>query len=90
MTIDELKDCEGFTVQVVLNGSPGLAQIESRIFENGLPHLSCPPLVGSWSRPLWLPITEEVATKMSRNGHRNLFSTIRLIRESEDVARYAE
>ena len=90
MTIDELKDCEGFTVQVVLNGSPGLARIDSSFSEDGLPHLSCPVLVGSWSRPLLLPITEEVAAKMSRNGDTNLFSTIHLIRESDDVASYAE
>lgn len=90
MTLDELKDCAGFTVQVVLNGSDALAQIESRFSADGLPHLSCPASTGSWSRLLLLPITAEVAVKMSRNGGRNLFSTIHLIRESEDVARYAE
>jgi hypothetical protein len=90
MTLEELKDCAGFTVQVLLNGSPDLAQIESRFSADGLPHLSCPPSPGSWSRLLLLPITEDVAAKMSRNGDRNLFSTIHLIRESEDVARYAE
>jgi hypothetical protein len=90
MTLEELKDCAGFTVQVSLNGFDALAHIESRFSADGLPHLSCPPLTGSWSRLLLLHITEETAEKMSRNGDRNLFSTIHLIRESEDVARYAE
>jgi len=91
MTLEELKECAGFTVQVKLNGSDALAQIESRFSADKLPHLSCPaPTDGSWRKLVLLPISEEVAAKMTPNGSSNLFSTIHLIRESEDKARYAE
>lgn len=37
-----------------------------------------------------LPISEEMAAKMSLNGIKNLFSTICLTSEGDGAARYAE
>ena len=91
MKLEELKNCAGFTVQVSLDGSDALAQIEPRFSADGLPHLACPPpLDGSWGDIVLLPISEEVAAKMSLNGIKNIFSTICLTSEGHGAARYAE
>ena len=90
MTLEDLKDCAGFTVQVSLDGANALAQIDPRFSSDGSPQLMCPsPSDGSWGRVVLLPITEEIAAKMSLNGLTNLFSTIHLAKEG-DTVRYAE
>ena len=91
MTLEELKDCAGFTVQVTIDGLNALAQIESRYSADGLPHLACPaPLDESWGDVILLPISEKVAAKMFLNGGNNLFSTICLTTHGDGTVQYAE
>jgi len=92
MTLEQLKDCQGFSVSVSLDGGEALAQIESRFSKDGFPQLSCPPPKGDEppAKVVMLPITEEVAAKMVLIGGNNLLSTIRLASEGDGTVRYAE
>jgi hypothetical protein len=77
MTLEELKQCDGFTVQVTLDGTDALATIEVRLSPNGQPQLSWPN-GGEWEDVLLLPLSEEDAASFQLNGSGNIYSAIRL------------
>lgn len=77
MTLEELKQCDGYTVQVTLDGTDALATIEVRLSPNGQPHLSW-PVGGQWDDGLLLPLSEEDAGSFRLNGNENIYSAIRL------------
>ena len=61
MTIDELKACNGFIVQVSLDGESALSTIDTLLSPDGQPKLSCPPPNnGDWTDVTLLPISVEV------------------------------
>ncbi|MDA7673157.1 hypothetical protein OAK81_00345 [Verrucomicrobiales bacterium] len=79
MTIDELKECYGFTVQVGLDGGEALGRLIER---DGSPMLEWPPpLSGEWDTVTVVPLTEEDIHALNRNGEGNLYSKIRLTSE---------
>jgi len=80
MTLEELKQCVGFTVQVKLDGNDALASIEKHSSENEQPHLSW-PLEGEWAEELRLPLSEDDITSFRLNGPENIYSAIRLSTE---------
>lgn len=77
MTQEELKQCDGFTVQVTLDGTDALASIEVRLSPNGQPQLSW-PIGGGFEDVLLLPLSEEDTTSFQLNGNENIYSAIRL------------
>ena len=79
MTLDEIKHCDGFTVQVTLDGTDTLASIEMHS-PNGQPQLSW-PIAGEWEDVLLLPLSEEDVASFRLNGNENIFSSIRLCTE---------
>lgn len=84
MTLEEINDCSGFTVQVTLNGVEATAEIRAAFSPGAPPRLLCPQTPDlTWERELSLTITEDVAAKMSLNGANNIFSTIHLMRDGE-------
>lgn len=77
MTLEELKQCDGFTVQVTLDGTDALASIEVRLSPNGQPQLSW-PIGRGFEDVLLLPLSEEDAASFRLNGNENIYSAIRL------------
>lgn len=80
MTLEELKQCDGFTVQVMLDGNGAIASIETRLSQDGRPRLSW-PLAGEWKDELLLPLSENDAASFRINGDGNIYSAIRLSTE---------
>jgi hypothetical protein len=82
MTLEELKECDGFTVQVSMDGRDALASISTRFSPDGRPELLWPaPLHGVWEDLLRLQLTDDDIAAFSLNGPHNIFSTIRLSTE---------
>ena len=91
MTLEELKSCHGFTVQVSLDGAEGLARIDTLLSADGQPMLSCPsPSGGRWGDVTLLPISEGRAASFRMNGTGNIFSMICLVTDGSKDFRYAE
>lgn len=80
MFLEELKQCDGFTVQVMLDGNDALASIEVRLSPNGQPQLSW-PIGGKSEDVLLLPLSEEDAASFRLNGNESIYSAIRLSTE---------
>ncbi len=86
MTIDELKECYGSTVQVELDGEEALGRL---VEKDDSPMLEWPPPVsGEWDAITLVPLTEDDIDALNRNGEGNLFSKIHLT--SEDGKRRIE
>ncbi len=77
MTLDELKQRNGFTVQVTLDGRADIASIETQLSPNGQPHLAWPH-AGEFEDVLLLPLSEEDAASFRLNGNENICSAIKL------------
>ena len=79
MTREELKDCDGFNVQIQANGVDAFAMLSSSDPSTAF-------IIPSDPKPGWSPVGSytlsdaDVAT-MSHNGDRNLFSLINLQRD---------
>jgi hypothetical protein len=84
MTREELNSCDGFTVQVSLDGKEELARLLVSESADG-PCITWPAVLGPWKAvpPPRLLSDAEIAG-LRPNGANNLFSTIRL---STDDAR---
>ncbi len=80
MTLEQLKMCSGYTVQVTLDGVEALATIE--IDWSGSPQLSWPDS-SEWKVSFLLPLTEEDASLFRMNSNNNLHSRIRLSTSKE-------
>jgi hypothetical protein len=77
MTLEELKQCDGFTLQVTLDGNDALAAIEVSLSPNGQPHFSWP--IGEKEEDVHLlPLSGEDAASLRLNGNENIYSPIRL------------
>ena len=80
MTKDELEECNGFSVQVDLDGENALGRL---ILSPEGPSLEWPPPVADppssqWDEVTRIPITEEDITNMTISGGNTLYSKIRL------------
>ena len=80
MTMEELKACNGYTVQVSLDGADALATIEVPNSADARPALSWPVLTDGeqWDRAMLLPLTDRDIASFSVSGHQHIVSDIRL------------
>lgn len=76
MKLEDLKKCGGYTVQVMLDGKPTDAIIDTTLSTDGQPKLMWPAIDGTWEDVLLLPITEDDAAFFIPNGHENFLSKI--------------
>lgn len=81
MTIQDLHDCHGYTVQVTLDGEDDFAELNFPESAT-IPKLIWPaPLTGAWEDVYEVPLSAAHIESFRMNGHRNIFSSLSLSSE---------
>jgi hypothetical protein len=84
MTLEELQQCHGYSVQVSLDDRDALADVHIAESENARPALLWPaPLNGPCEDVKVIPLSDADIEAFRMNGATNIFSTIRLSSEGE-------
>ena len=83
MTLEELKECEGSYVHVLLDGQDALGTVSSRFSQDGRPVLEwpAPANVGVWEDLRVEPLTDQDIAALYLNEDDTISSTIRLSNE---------
>ena len=83
MTCEELTQCDGFTVEVLIDGKEALAELSLTVCSDGPALLWPMPRGGLLQAPLFPPLllSDADIDSLRPNGPGNLSSTIRISRD---------